>query len=308
MSSKTPYRFNEIDINNITYTDIKNNNKKTVVYIKYDDNNKFKNLVFQTPSMISINSVQNKNNIFELDVPLIGKEQQKISPFIDFLNKLDKKIIKDAKNNNKWFEKFANVRSMKYQKTIRESVDERNKNGVLRLKLLRTDDFETLVQNNNTKINIEDINKDCWLKCILEIYAIWINPNGFGLFIRPILLSFTPCMKIAYNYKIIDDSEDEGEMVIDTVNELCSNDNSSVFIRSESEITSSILELLDTPNKSERLMSVNEYDNNDTNHNNNNNNNNNNDNNDNNDNMFTVNSSDEPVENNELNSSTSSDN
>jgi hypothetical protein len=297
MSSKIPYRFNEIDLNNIIYTDIKYNNKKTVVYLKYDDNNKFKNLVFQTPSMISINNVQNKNNIFELDVPLIGKEQNKMTPFIDFLNKLDKKIIKDAKNNNKWFERFANVKSMKYQKIIRESVDERNTNGVLRLKLLRTDDFETLVQNNNTKINIEDINKDCWLKCILEIYAIWINANGFGLFIRPILLSFTPCMKIAYNYKIIDDSEDEGETVIDTVNELCSN--SSIFIRSESEITSSVLELLDTPDKSEKLMSINDnYNNNDNNDNNN----------DNNDNMFTVNSSDEPVDNNDLNSSTSSDN
>ncbi len=292
MSSKTPYRFNEIDLNNIIYTDIKYNNKKTVIYIKYDDNNKFKNLVFQTPSMISINNVQNKNNIFELDVPLIGKEQNKMEPFINFLNKLDKKIIKDAKHNNKWFERFANVKSMKYQKIIRESVDERNKNGVIRLKLLRTDDFETLVQNNNTKINIEEINKDCWLKCILEIYAIWINNNGFGVFIRPILLSFTPCMKIAYNYKMIDDSEDEGETVIDTVNDLCSNYNSSIFIRSESEITSSVLELLDTPDKSDtKLMSVNNHDENFSN-----------------DNMFTVNSSDEPVENNQLNSSTSSDN
>lgn len=298
MSSKIPYRFNEIDLNNIIYTDIKYNNKKTVVYIKYDDNNKFKNLVFQTPSMISINSVQNKNNIFELDVPLLGKEQNKIDPFIDFLNKLDKKIIKDAKNNNKWFERFANVKSMKYQKIIREPVDERNKNGILRLKLLRTDDFETLVQNNNTKINIEEINKDCWLKCILEIYAIWINNNGFGVFIRPILLSFTPCMKIAYNYKMIDDSEDEGETVIDTLNEQCYNDNSSIFIRSESEITSSILELLETPDKSDnRLMSIN----NSSEHNNEQRSNNN-------DNIFTVNSSDEPVENNDLNSSTSSDN
>ncbi len=296
MSSKTPYRFNEIDLNNIIYTDIKYNNKKTVIYIKYDDNNKFKNLVFQTPSMISINNVQNKNNIFELDVPLVGKEQNKIEPFIEFLNKLDKKIIKDAKNNNKWFERFANVKSMKYQKIIRESVDERNTNGVIRLKLLRTDDFETLVQNNNTKINIEEINKDCWLKCILEIYAIWINNNGFGVFIRPILLSFTPCMKIAYNYKMIDDSEDEGETVIDTMNDLGSNDNSSIFIRSESEITSSVLELLDTPNKSDtKLMSINELSSNNCSEHNN-------------DNMFTVNSSDEPVENNELNSSTSSDN
>ena len=49
----------------------------------------------------------------------------------------------------------------------------------------------------------DEINKDCWLKCILEIYAIWINENGFGLFIRPILLSFKPSMKISYNYFIL---------------------------------------------------------------------------------------------------------
>ena len=44
---------------------------------------------------------------------------------------------------------------------------------------------------------------------ILECYAIWINSNNdFGIFLRPILISFTP--KETYNYKFIEDS-DEGE-------------------------------------------------------------------------------------------------
>jgi hypothetical protein len=282
MSTKTPYRYNEIDIDNICYTDIKYNNKKTVVYLKYNDNNKFKNLVFQTPSMISTNNIQIKNDIYELDVPLIGKEQNKMEPFIKFLNTLDKKIIKDAKYNNKWFERFANIRTMKYQKIIRESVDTRNKNGVIRLKLLKTDDFETIVHSNNIKINIEEINKECWLKCILEIYAIWINENGFGLFIRPILLSFMPSMKISYNYKIIDDSDGEEESGLDVVDTVNNFDNASIFIRSESEITSSVLELPETPNTSETVQF-------------------------NNDNTFDINSSDEPVNDNCINSSTSSD-
>ncbi len=44
---------------------------------------------------------------------------------------------------------------------------------------------------------------------ILECYAIWINSNNdFGIFLRPILISFTP--KETYNYKFIEDS-DEGD-------------------------------------------------------------------------------------------------
>jgi hypothetical protein len=252
--SKVPFRFDELDINNFCYTDIKVSSKKTIIYMKYMDNHKLKNIVFQTPSFISTNFIQNKNNIFELDVPLLGKEPHKIDKFKTFLHNIDKKIIKDAKNNNKWFENFANIKTMKYQRIIRDSTDIENKNGVIRLKLLRTNDFETIIHHNNSKINIEEISKDCWLKCILEIYAIWINENGFGLFIRPILLSFKPSMKVSYNYKLIDES-DEGEQdndIIETVND------NSVFIRSENEITSSVLEMPNA-NSSEEIIE-NNYD------------------------------------------------
>lgn len=245
--SKVPYRINEIDLNNICYTDIKSNSKKTIIYIKYLDNHKLKNLVFQTPTTISTNLIQCKNNIFELDVPLIGKEMNKMDKFINFLNDIDKKIIKDAKNNNKWFENFSDIKTMKYQRIIRDSTDANNKKGVIRLKLLKTNDFETIVHYNNNRINIEEINKDCWLKCILEIYAIWVNENGFGLFIRPILLSLKPCMKISYNYKFVEDSEEEEQVpdAIETVND------NSIFIRSENEITSSVLEMPKTPSSEE---------------------------------------------------------
>ena len=254
---KVPYRISEIDIDNICYTDIKVNNKKTIVYMKYCDNNKFKNIVFQTPTFMSTNLIQNKNNIFELDVPLIGKEMNKMDKFINFLNDIDKKIIKDAKNNNKWFENFSDIKTMKYQRIIRDSTDANNKKGVIRLKLLKTNDFETIVHYNNNRINIEEINKDCWLKCILEIYAIWINANGFGLFIRPILLSLKPCTKISYNYKLIEDSdeaEDIEDLNVDTYD-------NSIFIRSENEITSSVLEMPKNTPSSEEPVEIKNFDN-----------------------------------------------
>ncbi len=236
MNTKVPYKVGEIDVNNICYTDIKNNSKKTIIYIKYMDNNKLKNLVFQTPTLISNNMIQCKNNIFELDVPLVGKDQSKTTEFIDFLNRLDKKIVKDAKMNNKWFERFTNIKTMKYQKIIRTTDDD---NGAIRLKLLRTDDFETIVQQNTKRIKIEEIGRECWLKSILEIYAIWINENGFGLFIRPILINIKPCMKLLYDYKFADESEGEevDDIEVDTMAD------NSIFIRSESEITSSVLEM-----------------------------------------------------------------
>jgi hypothetical protein len=237
MNTKVPYKVSEIDVNNICYTDIKNNSKKTIIYIKYMDNNKLKNLVFQTPTLISNNMIQCKNNIFELDIPLIGKDQTKTTEFIEFLNKIDKKIIKDAKINNKWFERFTNIKTMKYQKLIRTTEDN---SGAIRLKLLRTDDFETIVQQNTKRINIEEIGRECWLKSILEIYAIWINENGFGLFIRPILINVKPCMKLLYDYKFADESDGEGEEDDIEVDTMADN---SIFIRSESEITSSVLEM-----------------------------------------------------------------
>ena len=249
---KVPYRISELDVDNICYTDIKANNKKTIVYMKYSDNNKLKNIVFQTPTFMSTNLIQIKNNMYELDVPLIGKEEHKTEKFINFLNSIDKKVIKDAKNNNKWFENFVDVKTMKYQRSIRDATDINNKKGVLRLRLLKTNDFVTIVHNNNSRICFDEINKDCWLKCILEVYAIWINPNGFGLFIRPILLSFKPCTKINYNYKLIEDSDDaEGdELNIYTVD-------NSIFIRSENEITSSVLEMpKNTPSSEEPVENI----------------------------------------------------
>lgn len=238
MNTKVPYRIKELDLNNIYYSDIKSNGNKTIVYINYMDNNKLMNFVFQTPTLLSSNKTHCKKDIYHLDVPLVGKDSTKIHQFDQFIKALDKKIIKDAKNHNKWFERFANVKTMNYQKIIR--VDNDNVN-IIRLKLINNNDFETHVTVKNKRIQFNEITSDCWLKCILEIYAIWINKDGFGLFIRPIVMDFKPCMKQVYDYKMIEDSDENAheveEIVIDTVQD------NSIFIRSESEITSSVLDM-----------------------------------------------------------------
>ena len=243
MSSKVPFRINEIDVNNICYTDVKSNDTKTIVYLKYMDNTKLKNIVFQTPNLLNVYNILQKKqspNVYELDVPLKGKSDHKITKFIRFLNDIDKKIIKDARSNPQWFSSFPQQKTMKYQKIIRETDETEYKVGVIRFKILKTNDFNTIVQLNNKKINllIDEIPKNCWVKSILEIYAIWINENGFGLFIRPIVMDFKSTDTIMYNYTIIDDSEeiDDIDDGLCTIQEKSYKD--SVFIRSETEVSS----------------------------------------------------------------------
>ena len=111
---------------------------------------------------------------------------------------------------------------------------------MIKIKIIKNDNFETILQLNNKEIvKYDEINKDSWVKMILEVYAIWVNKNGFGIFLRPILVSFKPFDKIRYNYKFIEDSDNED--VINTVAD------ESVFIKNEQMIEdngeTSILEM-----------------------------------------------------------------
>lgn len=252
MSFKKPFRIDEIDINKIKFTNVKTNSKKTIIYMKYDNGTDLSNLVFQSPSLFNINEPIYKNNNYELDIPLHGKYDDKINEFISFLTKLDKKIMDQASKNPKWFNNFTKTNKIKYQKTIRESDDKRYNNGMIRIKLIKSNKFQSKIKLDEELIDIKKIEQNSCVKIILEAYAIWINENGFGLFLRPILLSFKKEENVLYNYELMEDS-DELDDIIHTVN----NEN-SIFIKSElkkEEInnTTSILELPSNDNYFEEM-------------------------------------------------------
>lgn len=226
---KEPYKIDNIKFENIRYVDKKETSDRTIVYTKYEDKGKLCNFVIQTPSLRNINEVISRKGVSELEIPLVGQNNVKTDKFIGFLNNLDKQITSDAKINTDWFNNFYNGKVIRYQKTIRDSDD--YKNGMIKIKIIKNDNFETILQvNNKDAINIEDIEKDSWVKMILEVYAIWINKNGFGIFLRPVLVSFKPFDKSEYNYKFLEESDNED--VINTVM-----DNDSIFMRQEDSNT-----------------------------------------------------------------------
>jgi len=206
MNYKEPLNINNIDLSNIVYTKHRSNNNKKIILIKYKRDNELQNFVFQTPTLLNLFKADELQHYSEIEIALSGKKDSKIQRFLKFLNNLEEKIKKDAvKQSSTWFDINKNNDSVTFQKSIRDS--DNYDNGTIKFKIFNKGDLQTRLQIKNTNINVSEIPENSECKMILECYAIWINGNNeFGILLRPILISFKPKV---YNYKFIQDSEDE---------------------------------------------------------------------------------------------------
>jgi hypothetical protein len=122
MNFQEPYRIDNINLSNIVYTNIKQTDKKKVILIKYQDKNKLKNLVFQTPTILNINEpklfLKDNFGYGEIDVALYNGDNNKINKLLYFFEELSQKVINDAKQNVKW---FNNNLPINFQKIVRNS-------------------------------------------------------------------------------------------------------------------------------------------------------------------------------------------
>jgi hypothetical protein len=212
MNYQEPLRTGSIDFNKIVYPKTKNGKNKKLILMKYDDKLKIKNFVFQTPTLLNIFNSELNSNYADIEIALVGKEKTKVDNFKVFLNELENKIKEDAQSNSSsWFNLDNDNQTINFQKIVRES--ETYPEGTIKLKIIRNNDFETLLQlNNNRQIGFNKIPNDSWCKLILECYGVWINKNNdFGIFFRPILISFTPKEKEVYKYQFIEDSDEDND-------------------------------------------------------------------------------------------------
>jgi len=263
MNLQEPFRTHQIDFNKIVYTKIKTSEVKKIIYIKYNDNKTNKPLVIQVPSILNLNQpVKINEEYYELEIPLITQDKNKSDTLIDFFENLDKKIIQDAKDNSKiWLEGFSANNSIKYKKIIRES--DLYKEGVIKIKIIKTNDFETLLQVDNKKrITIKDIPSNSWCKMLIEIYALVINSqtNTFSIFARPIILSFKDKQPSNYNYKFLEDSDSDKEE-----NDIPDTELNSIFLKTlssnkkEDMLTSSQIKVIGENNNGILSTSSSEY-------------------------------------------------
>lgn len=222
------YKLKEIDLARVCYSKPRGKGDRQAVLISYDDPKKGKQpLVFQTPELKNVNKLEKKGKVdglvyYDLDIPLYTdntKNQKQVAEFVDFLKRLDAKLVEDGRKfSTKWFSGKDNVR---YKSVIRRSSveDDVHKNGLVRLKLLRSKDFNTLVFNDDkdpvdpeTSIKTEG----CYLTSILEFAGLWVNKDGgYGPSIRPTQMRVT--YRQPNKYSFIEDSDEDTEYNCDDI-------------------------------------------------------------------------------------------
>ena len=263
MNLQDPYRIHQIDFNNIIYQKVKVTESKKIIFLKYNDKgNKIKPFVIQCPSLLNINEpIKINNDYHDLEIPLITQEKNKSQDLIDFFEGLDQKIISDAKHNAKtWFNEFATKENIKYKKIIKES-DVHNE-GLLKIKIIKNLDFETLLQIDNKKrINISEIPNNSWCKMLLEIYAVVFNFKNetFSIFIRPIILAFKEKQSMKYNYKFLEDSDSDSDSKKEII-DIPDSEYNNVFLKQlggdteKDDLTSSQIKMINTDSNKDNAI------------------------------------------------------
>ena len=242
MNYQDPLKISSVDFTKMVYPKQKQTQNKKIILIKMNEKNRLKNFVFQTPTLLNINKPDNEqsNGYAEIEVAFIGKEQKKVDRFIKFLNELESKLKTDAiYNASSWFNLTGDNDTINFQKIVRESSE--YKNGTFKLKILKNSDFETILQlDNSKKIKLQDVPENSWCKMILEVYAVWINSNNdFGIFLRPVLISFSAREEL-YNYRFVESDEEQEDDIPDT--EI----NNNVFVKLDTDIMSQLTHDEDT--------------------------------------------------------------
>jgi hypothetical protein len=205
MQCQNPYKISDINVEKIFYKNIKESNNKKIIFIKYKENF-LKNMVFQLPT------INNKFNLYnnEIDIIVESNDEDKTLKIIDFFNLIDSKIVNDAKTHaNLWFDHIEDKSKINYHHILR---NKKETNFSLKLKIIDSKDFKTnLILNNDDeyKLDLDNLPNEGNVKLVLECYAIWIHDNNFGLILRPIIISFIMNIENDYNYKILDDSDSE---------------------------------------------------------------------------------------------------
>ena len=214
MEENKIYLLNQIDLNKIIYSKVNEMNEKKLIHIYYEKPGQ--KLLFQTPQLLNIFDIQKSQYFNELILPLYDCNL-KVPLLINFLKDLDLKVVNNARTNkNEWFKNKSAIRYKSLIKNLSESSTQSNQytpsnedkkycsHGLLKLKL--TNGIK--IMENNKEISIEDVKKGNNLRLIVELHAIWVSAEVFGVYLKPVMIE--QIQNKVMNF--VDDREDMGEV------------------------------------------------------------------------------------------------
>jgi len=197
---KTPFNVKDIKFDNIKF--IPSGNGKNVM-LRYLHNNKQNKFFIQTPELV-LSNIESDDSVTTLYFDLKSVNSNRISSFINFLINLDKTIIQNARANKNWF----SSNNIKFKGLIRYN---NSTEPYLKLKVKTSSIYKLRVTSDrqSEKCVFSDLKSNMKVKMIIDVNGLWINDDGFGIYLKPFIID------IRETYDLILNNSSE-EDIIDT--------------------------------------------------------------------------------------------
>jgi hypothetical protein len=146
-----------INMDNIIYSDIYKTQDISLIYIKYNDK-ELGNVPFliETPYFTmsdNLIDITSKYASHEILLPLIGKTELETKLIHNFFKKIDNKLINDGINyKSEWFFNDDKIKYKSLIKYIDNNNDKIYENGVIKFKLVNSKNFITRIYDENNKL------------------------------------------------------------------------------------------------------------------------------------------------------------
>lgn len=171
---KTPFNVKDINFDSIKF--IPSGNGKSIM-LRYLQNNKQNKFFVQTPEL-KISNIEFDDLVTTLYFDL--NNSGRVSSFINFLINLDKSIIQNARANKDWFSSS----NIKFKGLIRY---ENSNEPYLKLKVKNSSLYKLRVTSDRQSERgaFSDLRPNMKVKMIIDVNGLWINNNGFGIYLKP---------------------------------------------------------------------------------------------------------------------------
>lgn len=178
---RSPYKISDLNLDRIA-TKEHQRKKKLIVKIYYKPNRgHHTDFLFQTPEILLKNSIKyNKKGHYELELPFLGKKHNQVDLFEKFITNLETKIIEVIKKHKEWFPD----KNIRFKSIIRYPDSKTDLHNSLRLKI----DSNTLITKNGSNIDLNNLQKDFFVKCILKVSYIYIKDSFATINLYPKLI------------------------------------------------------------------------------------------------------------------------
>ena len=232
---KTPFNVKDINFDNIKF--IPSGNGKSIM-LRYLQNNKQNKFFVQTPEL-KISNIESDDLVTTLYFDLKTNNSGRVSSFINFLINLDKSIILNARNNKDWFSSS----NIKFKGLIRY---ENSNEPYLKLKVKNSSLYKLRVTSDRQSERgvFSDLKPNMKVKMIIDVNGLWINNNGFGIYLKPYLIDIRETYDLILNNsseedivdtEIVDKTETNSVMNLETDANIVTETN-SVVIESEVQV------------------------------------------------------------------------